>query len=59
MKTNRTATIDATVLGELIEAAEYAAAHLLGEVADEKPGKAALIARAAARKARRAMGDTP
>lgn len=59
VKTKRTVTIDAAVLGELIEAAEYAAAHLLGEVADGKPGKAALIAKAAARKARRELEPQP
>lgn len=60
MKANReTVTVEAATLRELVEAAEYAAAHLLGEVGDAKPGKAAIIARAAARKARRALDDAP
>ena len=51
----KTVTIDAALLSDLVEAAEYAAAHLLGEVPDGKPGKAAIIARATARKVRRAL----
>jgi hypothetical protein len=51
----KTVTVDAALLAELVEAAEHAAAHLLGEVPDGKPGKAAIIARAAARRVKRSV----